>query len=286
MSKKVIISSDSTVDLSEELIKKHGISISHMPITVGDKQYTDGVDIFPQDLFEYTRATGQLAKTSALNTASFTDYFSKLAADGDEVVHFCISASMSGSYNFARLAAEEMQGIYVIDSANLSTGIGLLVLEACELAEQGKSGAEIVEQIEKLKPCVDASFVIDTLEFLHKGGRCSTVAMLGANMLKLKPCIEVTNGAMTVGKKYRGKLADVLKTYAQERFANPENAVDKRAFVTHTCEDDSVAEGIADYVRSTGIFKEVIVTKAGCTISAHCGPNTLGVLYIRKTPKE
>lgn len=285
MSKKVIISCDSTADLPKELIERYSITVNPMPLTMGDKQYHDGIDVFPEDLFKFTRETGELAKTSAPNTAAYGDYFEALTADGSEVVHFCISASMSGSYNFARIAAEDADGVYVIDSANLSTGIGLLVLKACDYAAEGMSGAEIAEKIEQLKPCVDASFVVDTLTFLHKGGRCTAVEMFGANLLKLKPCIEVTNGAMDVGKKYRGKLHDILKTYADERLAFAADAHTDRVFVTSTCEDDAIPEAIAEQVRATGIFDEIIVNKAGCTVSAHCGPDTLGVLFIRNSSK-
>ncbi len=285
MSKKVIISCDSIVDMSKEIIEHYGIVVNPMPVTVGDKQHFDGVDVFPEDLFRFTRETGELAKTSAPNTAAYTELFEKLTADGSEVIHFTISASMSGSYNFARLAAEDVDGVYVVDSANLSTGSGLLVLKACDMAAEGMSGEEIVAKIEELKPCVDASFVVDTLTFLHKGGRCSAVAMLGANLLKLKPCIEVTAGAMDVGKKYRGKMRDVLKTYAEERLAFAADAHADRVFVTSTCEDDSVPAEIAEMVKASGLFKEVLITKAGCTVSAHCGPNTLGVLFIRNNPK-
>ncbi len=285
MSKKVRISCDSIVDLSQELVDRYSIVINPMPVTVGDKQHFDGVDVHPEDLFNFTRETGELAKTSAPNTAAYAELFEKLTADGDEVIHFAISSSMSGSYNFARLAAEDFDGVYVVDSANLSTGSGLLALKACDYAADGLSAAEIVEKIEELKPCVDASFVVDTLTFLHKGGRCSAVAMLGANLLKLKPCIEVTAGAMDVGKKYRGKIGDVMKNYAEERLAFAADVNTDRCFVTSTCEDDEIPEMIADIVRASGIFKEVLITKAGCTVSAHCGPNTLGVLFIRNSAK-
>ncbi len=285
MSKKVIISCDSIVDLSKELVERYQIVVNPMPVTMGGEQHFDGVDVNPEDLFNFTRETGELAKTSAPNTAAYADIFERLTADGDEVIHFTISASMSGSYNFARLAAEDYNGVYVVDSGNLSTGSGLLVLKACDYAAEGMSAEEIVAKIEELKPCVDASFVVDTLTFLHKGGRCSAVAMLGANLLKLKPCIEVVGGAMDVGKKYRGKMRDVLATYAEERLAFAADAQTDRVFVTSTCENDEIPEMIADIVRASGIFKEVLITKAGCTISAHCGPNTLGVLFIRNSAK-
>ena len=285
MSKKVIISCDSTVDLTPELIEKYQIVINPMPVVLGDKTLRDGVEVKPSDLFDYTKTTGKLATTSAPNTEDYTQLFTSLIDDGSEVIHFPISSSLSGSYNFARLAALELEGVYVVDSQNLSTGIALLALKAAEMAADGAEAKDIVAEIEWLVPYIDASFVIDNLEFLHKGGRCSSVAMLGANVLKLKPCIEVTNGAMGVGKKYRGKYSEVLLTYTKERLAEIDDIDTSRIFVTHTCEDQATAQAVYDLVKATGKFDEVLFTTAGCTISAHCGPNTLGVLYIRKTPK-
>ena len=285
MSKKVKISCDSTVDLPIELIEKYQLTINPMPVVIDGKTLRDGVDAKPADLFAYTKSTGKLATTSAPNTEDYTQLFSNLTADGSEIVHFPIGSGFSGSYNFARLAALEMESVYVVDTKNLSTGIALLVLKAAEMAEAGASAAEIAAMVDETAPYVDASFVIDNLEFLHKGGRCSSVAMLGANVLKLKPCIEVTDGAMAVGKKYRGKYSDVLLTYAKERLENIDDIDTKRIFVTHTCQDEALALSVYDYVKSLGKFDEVIMSTAGCTISAHCGPNTLGVLYIGKNPK-
>lgn len=285
MSKKVKISCDSTVDLPLELVEKYQLTINPMPVVIDGKPLRDGVDVKPADLFAYTKSTGKLATTSAPNTEDFAQLFSQLTADGSEVVHFPIGSGFSGSFNFARLAALEMEGVYVVDTKNLSTGIALLVLKAAEMAEEGASAAEIAAMVDETAPYVDASFVIDNLEFLHKGGRCSSVAMLGANVLKLKPCIEVTDGAMAVGKKYRGKYSDVLLTYAKERLENIDNIDTKRIFLTHTCQDEALALSVYDYVKSLGKFDEVILTTAGCTISAHCGPNTLGVIYIGKNPK-
>ena len=286
MSKKVIISADSTVDLSPELIEKYGVIVSPMLITLGDKTLADGTEVKPEDLFEYTRSTGKLAKTAAQSTAYFTDYFKKLTADGSAVLHFTISASMSSSYTFANLAAEELEDVYVVDSRNLSTGIALLTLKAADLAAEGKEAKEIFDEINALRDKVDASFVIDTLEFLHKGGRCSTVAMLGANVLKLKPCIQVIGGAMEVGKKYRGKIGDAYKSYVRDQLADGDDICLDRVFVTHTCPDEALVQEIVEQVKATLPFKEVLETRAGCTISAHCGPGTLGVLFIRKTPKQ
>lgn len=285
MSKKVIISTDSTADLSAELIEKYGIKVSPLFVTMDDKNYLDGVDIKVEDLFNYTSSTGKLAKTAAQSSAYFFDYFKSLTADGSAVIHFSVSGSMSSSFNFANLAAMENDNVYVVDSENLSTGIGLLVLKAAELAESGMGAEEIYNEICAARCRVDSSFVIDTLEYLHKGGRCSTVAMLGANVLKLKPCIEVTDGAMTVGKKYRGKIESVFKEYVRDRLADIDNIELDRIFVTSTCGDNPVVNEICELVKSIADFKEVLVTQAGCTIAAHCGPGTLGILYMRKTPK-
>ena len=191
---------------------------------------------------------------------------------------------MSGSYNICRIASEELDNVYMVDSRNLSTGIGLQLIHAAEMIERGASAEEIVKAAEELAPRVDASFIIDTLEYLHKGGRCSGVAALGANLLKLKPCIEVKNGKMGVGKKYRGRLSDVMLTYAADRLADADDIITDHVFVTHTMLDGAVAESVAEEVRRLIPCKELHITRAGCTIASHCGPNTLGVLFIRKTP--
>ena len=182
------------------------------------------------------------------------------------------------------MAAEDFDDVYIIDAQNLSTGSGLLVLAAAEMAQSGMAAADIVAKLEELKPCVDASFVIDSLEYLHKGGRCSALAMLGANLLKLKPCIEVKNGSMGVGKKYRGAYGRVLLEYVDERLQNVDDIDTSRVFVTHAGCDEDIVNAVVEHVKSKGIFDEVLLTRAGCTVSSHCGANTLGVLFIRKSP--
>ena len=286
MTNKIVISADSTVDLSPEIAEKYSVVVSPMLVTMGGKTYTDGVDITPKELFEYTKSTGELAKTAAQSTAYYTEYFEKLSADGSAVIHFSISDSMSSAHNFARIAAEDMENVYVVDSQNLSTGIALLVLKAADLVAEGKEAKEIYDEICALRSRVDASFVIDTLEYLHKGGRCSAVAMLGANVLKLRPCIEVKEGAMGVSRKYRGKMSLVYKEYAKDQLHDPDDIDLTRVFVTHTCGDDPVVDEIVELVKQTLPFKEVIKGTAGCTISAHCGPGTLGVLFFRKSDKK
>lgn len=283
--KKVIITCDSTVDLSEELIKKYNIKIFPMLVSLGDKHLKDGIEVHPDDLFDYYEKTGNLAKTSAINFQDYIEYFGPLVKDGYQVVHFNISSSMSVTHNNARLAAEEFEGVYVIDSMNLSTGIALLAIKASELAEQGLSAKEIADEINSMRDKVDASFIIDTLEYLHKGGRCSSVAMLGANLLKLKPCIEVKDGAMGVAKKYRGKLSDVMIEYAKNRLADVDTIDKTRVFITSTFPGDSpLPEKIKEEILKLVPFEEVNITRAGCTVSAHCGPGTLGVIFMRKAP--
>lgn len=281
---KIIISSDSTCDLSPELVEKYNVSIIPLGVTLGDKVYRDGVDITPDDVYAHHDKTGELPKTTAANVGEFIDYFTDLTKDGDAVIHFTISSSMSSTYSNACLAADDFDNVYVVDSLNLSTGVGLQVLAAAEMAQNGMEPADIVAELEKITPCVDASFVIDSLEYLHKGGRCSAVAMLGANLLKLKPCIEVKGGAMGVGKKYRGAYGRVLSEYVDERLQDVDSLVTKRVFVTHAGCDPEVVDAVVEQVKSKGIFEEVLVTRAGCTISSHCGANTLGVLFIRKSP--
>ena len=282
----VIITSDSTCDLSPELKERYNIQILPLGVTLGDKTFFDGVDITPDDIYAHHSKTGELPKTTAANMSDCIDFFKEITDKGNSIVHFTISSEMSSTFNNCRMAAEEFENVYVIDTKNLSTGGGLLVVAAAEMAAKGMDAKTIAEEVTKLVPCVDASFVIDNLEYLHKGGRCSAVAMLGANLLKLKPCIEVTNGSMGVGKKYRGRFADVLKTYVNERIGNGDDIDLDRVFVTHAGCDSEIVDAVVKQVKETAPFKEVFLTRAGCTISSHCGADTLGVLFIRKNPIE
>ena len=286
MSNNIIISSDSTCDLSAELRERYNVSIIPLGVTLGDKTYFDGVDIVPDDIYAHHTKTGELPKTTAANVGDCIDYFKPFADAGKTVIHIALSAEFSSTYNNACLAASEFENVYVVDSRNLSTGNGLLVIAAAEMAQSGMEATEIVEKLNALAPCVDASFVIDKLDYLHKGGRCSALAMLGANVLKLKPCIEVKNGKMGVGKKYRGKYSAVLKEYVAERLADTENIDLDRVFVTHAGVDSEIVNAVVEQVKEIAPFKEVFMTRAGCTISSHCGADTLGVLFVRKSPLE
>ncbi len=281
MSEKILIASDSTTDLSPELIERYGIVILPLGVTLGDKQYTDGVDIDPDFIYKNYEETGLLPKTSAVNLADFEEFFARQTADGTRVIFFTISSDMSSTYNNARLAAESVEGAYVVDTRNLSTGGGLLLITAAEMAEAGHTADEIVARCNELAPCVDASFIIDSLEFLYKGGRCSALAALGANLLSLKPCITVKDGKMGVGKKYRGKFGAVLPKYIEDRLGDASDVIKGHIFVTHAGCEPAVIEACVERVRAIAPEAELHITRAGCTISSHCGRNTLGVLFIR-----
>ncbi|MEE0928215.1 MAG: DegV family protein [Acutalibacteraceae bacterium] len=284
MSKKVLITRDSTSDLPKEIVEKYNIKTIPLGITLGDKNYRDGVDIDPDFIYKYHSEHGVLPKTSAANIAEMEDFFREYTEQGYAIVHFTISSQMSSTFRNSQLAAEEFEDVYVVDTANLSTGEGLIIMRAAEMAEAGKEAKEIYEAACDLVPRVDASFVIDSLEYLHKGGRCSALAALGANLLKLKPCIQVKDGSMGVCKKYRGKYSLTLKEYVADRLTDYSDIELDRVFVTHAGCDPELVEEVRAMVAETAPFKEVIVSRAGCTVSSHCGANTLGVLYIRKTP--
>ena len=283
MSKNIVIGSDSTSDLSPELIERYNVKIVPLGVSLGEQLFTDGVDINPDMIYEHYEKTGELPKTAAPSLVDFEDFFKKHTADGSAVVFFTISSDMSCTYNNARLAAEEFEDVYVIDSRNLSTGGGLLVIAAAEMAEAGEDAATIAKKCEEMRSRVDASFVIDNLEFLHKGGRCSAVAAFGANMLQLKPCITVADGKMGVSKKYRGKFSKVLGEYVKDRIGDGSNVELAHVFVTHAGCDSEIYEKCVADVKSLADVGEVHITRAGCTISSHCGRNTLGVLFIRKS---
>jgi len=280
----IVITSDSTTDLSPELRERYNVAISPLGITLGDKVYTDGVDITPDDIYAHHAKTGELPKTAATNVGDCLEFFKKFKDENKTVIHFTISSDMSSTYNNACIAAEELGNVYVIDTKNLSTGGGLLVVAAAEMLKSGLSAEEIVEKTKALVPCVDASFVIDSLEYLYKGGRCSALAMFGANLLKLKPCIQVKNGKMDVSKKYRGKYGDVLKQYITEKVSDHSDIILDRVFITHAGCDPELVKEVTELAKSLAPFKEVFVTRAGCTVSSHCGANTLGILFIRKSP--
>ena len=281
--KKIQICSDSSCDLGKELCERYDITINPFRITLGDESLIDGVEVFPDDLYAFHDRTGTLPKTSATNMAEHLEFLKKQSENAEEVLFFTISSNMSANYHAASMAAEELENVYVVDSQNLSTGVGLLIIAAAEMAEQGMGAAEIKEKIDEMKSKVNVAFVIDSLEYLYKGGRCSALAALGANLLKLKPCIEVKNGSMGVSKKYRGNFANVLKTFSKERLADKDNIITDHVFVTHAGCDDEIVNSVVEIVKQEINPKEQHVTRAGATISVHCGRNTLGILFKQKT---
>ena len=279
---KIKITSDSTCDLSREQVAKYDVHIMPLSVAMGENNYRDGVDITPEQIYTHVAKGGDLPKTAANNIADYAEVFAKYSKEYDAVIHLNISAEFSSCHQNACLAAEEFENVYVVDSRNLSTGHGLLVIRAYELAEAGKTGAEIAEELRGMVDRVDASFILNQLEYLKKGGRCSALAVLGANMLKLKPCIEVKDGKMGVGKKYRGAFDKSMKDYIHDRLADRDDLELDRVFVTHSGIDKELIDLAVNTVRELQPFKEICITQAGCTVSSHCGPDTIGVLYMHK----
>ncbi len=279
---KIKITSDSTCDLSHELVEKNNIKIIPLSITYGEETYKDGVDITPDDMFRRVEAGGGIGSTAAVNVQEYLDIFTELLKEYDAIIHFTISSDMSSCYQNACIAAEGLKNVYIIDSMNLSTGIGHLVLNAAELAAEGRSAEEIYNILLKKREKLDVSFVLSTLEYLSKGGRCSAVAAFGANLLKIRPCIEVKNGKMGVGKKYRGNFDKCLLQYIQDKLEDPASLDTKRIFVTDSGVEEETWLAVRSAILDIAPFEEIIHTRAGCTVSNHCGPGTLGILFYRK----
>ena len=279
----VKIIADSTCDLSQELLTKYDISILPLHVLLGEEEYLDGRTITPDQIYSWSDAHKTTPKTSAPSLVEAMELMKPYVEEKREIVCFSISDEMSTSGNVMRLAAEELdaaQLVTVINSANLSTGIGLLVIEAAIMAGNGATGKEIAEKMEELKPLVRASFVVDTLTYLHRGGRCSGVAALAGSALKLHPKIIVENGRMTPQKKYRGKIARVILHYVGDLEQDLKSAKKERVFITHSGCDAVVVEAVRSYLEGLQVFDEILETRAGGVISSHCGPGTLGVLFI------
>ena len=279
---RVKILADSTCDLTPALLRQYDITLTPLVVIKDGQQFHDGVDITPSDIFAHVDAGGKLCSTAAVSEYEYTQMFARFAPDYDTVLQITIGSGFSACYQNACLAAQAFENVIVIDSENLSTGQGLLVIAAARLAEQGLTGEQIAAQVRALVPKVEASFLVERLDYLYKGGRCSAVAALGANMLKLKPCIEVKDGKMGVCKKYRGASEHAFAQYVQERLEGRDDIRPELAFITHPAAQPSVVQAAKDAAAKYGAFSEVIETNAGCTVSCHCGPHTLGILFIRK----
>lgn len=276
------ITSDSTCDLSKELLEEYDIALMPLTVIKDDKSYTDGITITTDEIFAHVAAGGNLCSTTAGSVGDYIEVFEKYAGSYDAIVHISLSSELSSSYQNACLAANDFSNVVVIDSRNLSTGQGLVVLKACELAKTASSVEEIADILNEFTSKVEASFLLDQLVYMVKGGRCSTVAALGANLLNLKPCIEVKNGKMGVVKKYRGSYARCLSAYVKDRLANRNDLDRTNLFVTRTPVSDECLKAVEAAVMEHADFENIYWTHAGCTISCHCGPGTLGVLFVRK----
>lgn len=279
---KIKILSDSTCDLSKELLEKYDITLVPLTVIKDGQAYVDGITLTPQEIFDHVAAGGELCSTTATNVGEYTEWFEKFSGDYDGVVHINIGSNFSSCFQNACLAAEEFDNVRVIDSQNLSTGQGLVVLKACELAKTCTDLDQLQLQLQEFTEKVEASFLLDQLKYMVKGGRCSAVAALGANLLNLKPCIEVKNGKMGVVKKYRGNYAKSLAAYVKDRLADRDDLDRGTLFVTRTPVTDECLEAVKQAVDTYADFENIYWTKAGCTVSCHCGPGTLGVLFVRK----
>jgi len=281
MSKPVIISADSTCDLPREFVERHDIRIIPLSVLLGEESFMDGVNFNADMIYDYYKKSGQLPKTSAPSVQQFIDFFSPFVQEGCEVVHIDISAELSSTFSSGCIAASELEGIYNIDSRSLSTGISLLILEAVRCRDKGMCAADIAAHLENIKENVETSFVIDTLEFLWKGGRCSGVAALGANMLKLRPAIAMKDGKLDVYKKYRGNMQNVYKQYARETLSDKSFAGGYISIVNSGEVSEEAIEAVKEIIKELAPQQEIICARAGCTISSHCGPGALGVIFIR-----
>ena len=279
---RVKIISDSTCDLSPELIQKNDIGIVPLIVMKEGEEFLDGITINPADIFAHVASGGRLCSTAARGVAVYQDAFAKYANDYDGVIHVNIGSDFSSSYQNACIAAADFDNVRVIDSKNLSTGQGLVVLKACELAQTAMDMDELKAQLDEFASHVEASFVMDRLEYMVKGGRCSGAAALGANLLSLKPCIEVKDGKMMVVKKYRGHIEKCMVSYVKDRLTGRDDLDNGTIFITHTDVSPESLEAVRSAVAELGHFKNVYETVAGCTVSCHCGPGTLGILFARK----
>lgn len=279
---KIKILADSTCDLSQELVQANDITVIPLTVIKDGEQFKDGITITPKDIFDHVANGGDLCTTTANNVGEYEEFLAKYAPEYDGVILVTLGSGFSSCYQNACLAAEDYPNVRVVDSMNLTTGQGLVVLEAVRLAKEATDLDALAEQLRSFTERVEVSFVLDRLEYMVKGGRCSSAAALGANLLNLKPCIEVKNGKMSVVKKYRGNYTKCLVSYVKDRLANREDVDNGTLFITCTKVSDESYQAVKDAVAEYGNFKNVYETVAGCTVSCHCGPGTLGILFVRK----
>jgi DegV family protein with EDD domain len=278
------VTADSTCDLSPEILKRWDISLAPLYVLVDNQSYRDGVDIAPADIFRHAEA-GRRVRTAAVNQYDYERLFKRFSRDHEAVIHVSISQEFSACFNNARLAAQSFPNVHVVDSRNLSSGSGHVAADAAEMAGRGMQTEEIIKRLQQIVPRVDASFVIESLEHLWRSGRCSGLESTGARLLQIKPCIEVVNGEMKVGKKYRGSFEHCLEHYVRDRLEGCPDIDFSRVFITHSACQPELVGRVRELVRSLAPFEEIVETNAGCTVSNHCGPDTLGILFKRTRPK-
>lgn len=279
------IVADSTCDLTNELVEKYDIQIAPLHIVLGEKEFLDGVEISPDEIYAWADANADTPKTSAVGFEEANEVIKQIVDTEDEMIVFTISGKMSTTANVFRLAVEELElenKVSIIDAENLSTGTSLILLKAAAMAKEGKSRAEICMAVEELKGKVQASFVVDTLTYLHRGGRCNSVAALAGGMLKLHPKIVVANGSMSADKKYRGKIEKAIMDYVKDMEDKLKEADSERVFITHSGCEQEIIDKVYSYLKELDCFDEILITRAGGVISSHCGPGTLGVLYLKR----
>lgn len=280
--KKILISSDTTCDLPQSIIDENGISLCPITILLGTEEHRDTIDIDANGVLEYVEKTNVLPKTAATSIYAYKEYFEKLLENNEQVIHFCISSKASSCYSNAVKAAEELKNVFVVDSYSLSSGQGIQLLEACDLLKEGKTAEEIISEIEAKRDKSQISFVVDRLDFLHKGGRCSSVAMVASKVLKIHPSIAISDGALGVKKKYMGNMARCLTQYVKDIADENPNYDPKRCFITHSPSDRELVDLVADSVKNLFKFDEIIEATAGSTVTSHCGYNTIGVIFYNK----
>ena len=279
---KIKVLSDSTCDLSQPLLQHYDITLVPLTVVKADEQFKDGVTITPADIFDHVANGGALCSTAAVSIGEYEDMFARFSSDYDGIILINIGSGFSACYQNACVAAEDFPNVRVIDSQNLTTGQGLVALKACQLAETATDLDALAEELRAYTEKIESSFLVDKLDYLVKGGRCSSAAALGANLLNLKPCIDVKDGKMSVGKKYRGNYSKCLANYVKERLEGREDIDWDTLFVTKTVVSDDNYDAVMEAVSTYGHFEQIHETTAGCTISCHCGPGTLGILFVRK----
>lgn len=276
------ITTDSTCDLPEALLREYDITVLPLGIVKGEGLFRDGVDIHPADIAAHVDAGGAITTTNAVNTADYLDCFSRLLKTCDAVIHVNLGAKISSCHQNARIAAAELSNVYVADSANITVGMGELVLRAARAARAGHTPEEILAELEDLRRRMEVSFVLDRLDYMKRGGRCSAVTAIGANLLKLHPCIEVVDGKLAVTKKYRGSMERVVSDYLHDRLDGRDDIDTERIWLVDSAFGPELADAARAVLQADGRFGEILESKAGCTIFSHCGPNTVGLAILRR----